>query len=156
MDIIELVKGSFCTTKSQFCSERLEDIDTISALTLDYSSNANEVLITATWPLQSRKDVVRKVSVDHRVEVGILAREENSDTEKIGLGGWLTVLGQDDRPSMLLSDSDEFYELMCKKNLLDLNSFRDIMTILQVTMIEIAVTLLYVHATPVACIRLCR
>lgn len=37
---------------------------------------------------------------DSRVEVGVLASEKSTEPESLSLGGLLTILGEDEKPSM--------------------------------------------------------
>lgn len=80
---------------------------------MDYDAISHALLITAYWesgPDQGawNEEIVNAGS--DRVEVGVLNQEKADEKEDIGLGGWLTVIGQDATPSMS-SHPSEILEL---------------------------------------------
>lgn len=79
---------------------------------LDFDAIGQAVTITGAWsPFSSRErpggevetanKVVRKARESDRVEVGALQVEESEDAEELALGGFLTVLGEDEKPGLL-------------------------------------------------------
>lgn len=67
---------------------------------LDYDAISQAVTVTGTWPVAYRNGTDGpKRTDDDRVEIGILNREKSTEEESVSLGGFLTVLGEDEEPS---------------------------------------------------------
>lgn len=83
--------------------------DSESYIDIDYDAISQTIVFTALW----HKAPSEKGWIDHiktpregsTIEIGVLAHEPNTDPEDIQFGGFLTVLGQDDKPSDLPSTS---------------------------------------------------
>ena len=83
-----------------------------SHIDLDFDAITQALTVNVLWeaPNTSRNTLVarrarpiRKLRNEDRVEVGIFHREGSTEPEEMSFGGFLTVIGQDDNPSM--SDS---------------------------------------------------
>jgi hypothetical protein len=87
----------WCTgTTAEFMTSRYIDVD--------YDTISRAVVLTAGYPSAHEKgegwtEEIRLPSQDATVEIGVLNHESNADPEDIQFGGFLTVLGQDERPS---------------------------------------------------------
>lgn len=91
------------------CAARVGRAATASTLDLSYDTISHALKATATWARQPQALAVSAppaVAQAHRVEVGVLSASAGGDhpgavvePHEIGMGGVLTVLGQDKKPS---------------------------------------------------------
>jgi hypothetical protein len=109
IDEIDRMKGPFQRTfcgenASRECYDMVNSFATSSYVDIDYDTISRGVVLTAGWA-QARDDEkgwtqkIRQPSKDATVEIGVLSLEGNADPEDIQFGGFLTVLGQDEKPS---------------------------------------------------------
>ena len=86
---------------------------------IDYDAISHALLIAAYWergPDGGAWNEKIENSGDERVEVGVLNEERADEKEEIKLGGWLTVVGDDDKPStfgFLMIASCEYLQRIC-------------------------------------------
>lgn len=78
--------------------------DTPSYMDIDYDAISQAVVCTVVWSNKLRDGWTDKYSApeedsDLTVEIGVLSHEANTDLEDYQFGGFLTVLGRDDKPS---------------------------------------------------------
>lgn len=66
---------------------------------LDYDAISQAVTVTGNWPVAYRDGDVGKPFPEDRLEIGILNQEKSTEEESMSLGGFLTVLGEDEEPS---------------------------------------------------------
>ncbi|KAF1933685.1 PIG-X-domain-containing protein [Didymella exigua CBS 183.55] len=77
--------------------------DTPSYVDIDYDSISQAVVCTVVWSNKPSDGWTDKYSApeegsDSTVEIGVLSHEANTDPEDYQFGGFLTVLGRDDKP----------------------------------------------------------
>ena len=101
------------------CDSQIQELQQASSIDVDFDAISHALTLTAFWssPNTSRNEVVaqrasrgiRKLEADDRLEVGVLQSEKATEPEELSLGGYLTVIGDDDHPSMqrLLPDAAE-------------------------------------------------
>ncbi|KAF2170847.1 hypothetical protein M409DRAFT_63892 [Zasmidium cellare ATCC 36951] len=78
-----------------------------SAVNVDYDFDviSHAVTITILWPPVTREGTIRprvaakKLEAEDRLEVGILSPEKADEPEELSMGGYLTVIGEDERPN---------------------------------------------------------
>ena len=58
--------------------------------------------MTAFWPLHTQDVNLKKTASSGRLEVGVLSIEPSRQPEELSLGGFLTVVGEDTKPSPTL------------------------------------------------------
>jgi hypothetical protein len=72
-------------------------------LDIDYDAISHAVVLNAFWNKSPRgpgwTEVIALPGKEETIEVGVLNHEPNPDPEDIAFSGFLTVLGQDDKPS---------------------------------------------------------
>lgn len=96
------------------CENEAEFATFAASLDVDYDAISHAVSLSAAWSADVDALVQRpgsgitdrtvvKFREDHRVEVGILASEKADEVEELKFGGYLAVLGENDKPSTLLS-----------------------------------------------------
>lgn len=101
----DMLKRLVCGEKgSSQCVNMLDEIVHARYVDVDYDTISRAVVVTAGWPHapedeKSWNEEIRLLKKDATVEIGVLTLEGNTDPEDIQFGGFLTVLGQDERPS---------------------------------------------------------
>lgn len=75
----------------------------VSYIDIDYDAISQAVVFTAVWSeapsSKGWRETITSPGEDSTIEIGVLAHEPNTDPEDIQFGGFLTVLGRDDKPS---------------------------------------------------------
>lgn len=93
------------------CWGKFKRLEEAIYVDLDFDAIAQTATITGVWsPFSSNGRangevepigrVIRKYRESDRVEVGALQVEESEDDEELALGGFLTVLGEDEKPGL--------------------------------------------------------
>jgi hypothetical protein len=84
------------------CANTTAEMMIARYIDVDYDTISRAVVVTAGWPGdgESWTEEIGLPSKDATVEIGVLSHEGNADPEDIQFGGFLTVLGEDERPSM--------------------------------------------------------
>jgi hypothetical protein len=88
-------------------SERLDDavlsLIEASYIDIDYDAISHTVVLNAFWEkaqdYRSWTETTSLSTKDETIEIGVLSHEPNPDPEAIAFAGFLTVLGQDTKPS---------------------------------------------------------
>jgi hypothetical protein len=91
--------------RGKWCMDITKEFMTSRYIDVDYDTISRAVVLTAGWPSANKKgegwtEEIGLASKDATVEIGVLSLEGNADPEDIQFGGFLTVLGHDERPSM--------------------------------------------------------
>ncbi|KAF2128292.1 PIG-X-domain-containing protein [Dothidotthia symphoricarpi CBS 119687] len=85
------------------CTQFVASLLTASYLDVDYDTISRALVVTAFWADAPSKagwtETIAQPHADARVEVGILVSEPNPDPEDIQFGGFLTVVGEDEKPT---------------------------------------------------------
>ncbi|KAH6622195.1 PIG-X [Boeremia exigua] len=77
------------------------EMSTPAYVDIDYDAISQAVICTAVWSSGPRIGWTDQFAVpedDSTVEIGVLSHESNTDPEDYQFGGFLTVLGRDDKP----------------------------------------------------------
>ena len=109
LDDIDRVR-SFFQQKSckkdgkSYCLDAIDGFALSDYVDVDYDTISRSVVLTAESSNagSSNKgwtETIRLPSKEATVEIGVLSLEGNADPEDVQFGGFLTVLGQDDKPS---------------------------------------------------------
>jgi hypothetical protein len=106
--VIGMLQQRLCGT-NEYCKDVGRQFSSANYLDIDYDTISHAVVLTAGWPSAENEareketwnEAITLPSKDATVEIGVLSNEANTDPEDIQFGGFLTVLGQDDRPSTL-------------------------------------------------------
>ncbi|KAF1839008.1 PIG-X-domain-containing protein [Decorospora gaudefroyi] len=98
-----LLRGKVCgeAEGKGACEDWVRRVGEASYVDVDYDTISRTVVVTAVWDSDGEEgwnDTILLPSPDATVEIGVLNHESNADAEDIQFGGFLTVLGQDDRP----------------------------------------------------------
>lgn len=96
------------------CEDEARYVEYAASLDLDFDAISHAVTLSATWSPDSDAETrdgesrpgsgitdrpVIKYRENHRIEVGVLQSEKADEVEELSLGGYLAVLGEDDKPS---------------------------------------------------------
>jgi hypothetical protein len=102
-DIAQDLKGVLCKGSSHACEEFLQSFADASYLDVDYDTISRALIINAGFPsaptTSGWTERLIKREGDGTVETGMLNHEPNPDPEDVQFGGFLVVLGDDDKPS---------------------------------------------------------
>ncbi|KAF2715205.1 PIG-X-domain-containing protein [Pleomassaria siparia CBS 279.74] len=105
--LVSYIQTKLCKSHSPWCKDAAASLLTASYLDMDYDTISHAVILSAYWEEapngESWTESISLSGSEERIEVGVLIHEPNPDPEDIGFGGFLTVLGEDDKPSMLPS-----------------------------------------------------
>lgn len=107
-----------------YCEKLVNGFSTARSVDIDYDTISRSVVLTALWPVAEKESWEKEKgwtsthrlpsawmikhgglslnevpTEDSTVEIGVLSHEGNADPEDIQFGGFLTVLGQDQKPS---------------------------------------------------------
>ena len=104
-DLVIYIQQTMCPKADRLCHERAQTLSDASYVDINYDNDMYELTITAFRAGGHRgtglwNEEIPRTNLD-RLEIGILAQEHNSGAEEgeISLGGWLTVVGEDTKPS---------------------------------------------------------
>ena len=87
------------------CWGSLRELAGASTLDVDYTSNGDVLTLKALWGRGEIKGGAgphgfhSELAEGDRLEVGVLESQRGKSTGELSLGGYLTVVGEDDRPS---------------------------------------------------------
>lgn len=115
-ELVVYIQRKICSHSDQICIHTASLLNIADSLDIDYDSISHTLTFSAFWSkpptflydpiLDSTVSGVWTVKVhatkDQKVEVGILHDSRPADRHDIQLGGYLTVVGEDDRPKPTL------------------------------------------------------
>jgi hypothetical protein len=89
------------------CKHSFAELKQAAYIDVDYDAISHAVVFTAFWPSLGEFELsrrasrpIRKSRAEDRIEVGILHPEVAKEPEQLSLGGFLTVIGDDDHPGI--------------------------------------------------------
>lgn len=93
-----------CQPSDQQCLNTAAALSDAQSLDVDFDAISSTVIISAYWNKHMddgpwTETIKQEELKSDRIEVAILNAEEASSSEDIKLGGWLTVVGEDTKPS---------------------------------------------------------
>jgi hypothetical protein len=93
-----------CSTSSPECLSRLSTIQNAVTVNIDYDTLSHALTITTFSPSTTQSLNLSKPPGSSRLEVGILSIEPQNakEPEELSLAGFLTVIGEDTKPSPTL------------------------------------------------------
>ena len=100
-EFVIYAKHKFCPSADQSCQSRVSALQSASYLDIDYDATSHQLTCAVFWDGAPESGVWNEklTATAESVEVGVLAEEKATDPLELSLGGWLTVLGQDKKPS---------------------------------------------------------
>lgn len=101
--LITYVQRKVCG-QDESCKVKANALNHADYLDIDYDTISQSLVLNAFWHASPHSDAwEEKISIRQgstKVEVGVLANEKPTQREELSLGGFLTVLGEDAKPSM--------------------------------------------------------
>lgn len=101
--LVKYLQQEACATVDTACKEQMASLLHASTVDFDFDAISHALTVTAMWTQGLDggvwRETIRLQSKTDSVEVGVLNGEKATEPEEISLGGFLTVLGEDDKPS---------------------------------------------------------
>ena len=92
-----------CANLENACYTKVADLNSVDYLDIDFDTISHALTINAfrhgAPDLGLWSEKVDNHGRQSKVEVGVLANEKPTEPEELSLGGFLTVVGEDDKPS---------------------------------------------------------
>ncbi|KAI9784999.1 MAG: hypothetical protein M1839_001196 [Geoglossum umbratile] len=105
-ELTTYVQQKICPSSDNACHGKALAIQSASYLDIDYDTISHALVLNAFWERAPDpglwNDVFEVVGDKEKIEVGVLANEVPLEPEELKLGGWLTVVGEDEEPSPTL------------------------------------------------------
>ncbi|KAH0559885.1 hypothetical protein GP486_003597 [Trichoglossum hirsutum] len=105
-ELITYIHQKICPSSDSACHDRALALLSASYLDIDYDTISHSLVLNAFWEQAPDSglwnDVFEVIGDKDKVEIGILANEDPLEPEELKLGGWLTVVGEDEKPSPTL------------------------------------------------------
>lgn len=102
-DLAVYVQQKLCSADDIRCHQRANMLNSATYIDMDFDTISHALIVNAFWshgPEQGRwAETVRAYSPTDSFEVGILNTEKSTEAEELALGGFLTVIGEDTKPS---------------------------------------------------------
>jgi hypothetical protein len=103
----KFIRDRVCPPSSTACKQATTALSSASYIDIDYDAISHALNLNVFWDeasnAESWTESFSLKSQGERIEVGVLNHEKNPDPEDIGFSGFLTVLGQDAKPSTSVS-----------------------------------------------------
>lgn len=90
------------------CKEQVQDLENATYIDVDFDAISHALILTAFWnpnrrqilPSRRHQRSIKQTDCGETIEVGVLQSEEATEPEELSMGGYLTVIGESERPSM--------------------------------------------------------
>ena len=91
------------------CKNQIQELENASYIDVDFDAISHALVFTAFWnpnrpqimPTQRDKRPIKKLDSSDTIEVGVLQSEKANEPEELSMGGYLTLIEEQDRPSMI-------------------------------------------------------
>ncbi|MCJ1256631.1 protease B nonderepressible form [Lignoscripta atroalba] len=102
-DLITYIQQKICLRDDKICFAEATTLESADYLDIDYDT-ISQALVLSIFRHQSPKSASWNEQIHNhggavKVEVGVLANEKPTEPEELSLGGFLAVIGEDDKPS---------------------------------------------------------
>ena len=92
----------------QACKDHVQELENASYIDVDFDAISHALAFTAFFnpnrpkilPGQRDNRPIKKGKPEDTIEVGVLQSEKATEPEELSLGGYLTVIGESDHPSI--------------------------------------------------------
>ncbi|KAF7879215.1 hypothetical protein EAF04_000412 [Stromatinia cepivora] len=101
-NLVEYIQQKICNAPDKECLRRANSLSYASSVDIDFDTISHALNIVAYWEPQSWDPEITNAASKDRVEVGILSVETPLQPEELSLAGFLTVVGEDSKPSPTL------------------------------------------------------
>lgn len=103
-ELIAYIQQKICSASDSACQAKALSLIAASYLDLDYDSISHALVVTIFRheppPLGTWNETFIKLGASSKVEVGVLTNKQAIEPDELSLGGFLTVIGKDKRPSI--------------------------------------------------------
>jgi hypothetical protein len=90
------------------CKDQVQELENASYIDIDFDAISHALVFTAFWNLDRLKILpgqrdnrpIKKERSEDTIEMGVLQIEKATEPEELSLGGYLTVIGENDHPSI--------------------------------------------------------
>lgn len=100
---VTYIKQTLCTSSDSVCQEHAASLFSATYIDIDFDTISHALILNAFWARKPSVDgwseTISLRQKDETIEVGILTNEKAVDAEDLAFSGFLTVLGQDAKPS---------------------------------------------------------
>lgn len=101
--LVKYIQEEICKPSSAVCKQAAASLLSSSYIDIDYDAISHALVLNAFWGKASDSatwtETIILPNQQEAIEVGVLNHEPNPDPEDIGFAGFLTVVGQDTKPS---------------------------------------------------------
>ncbi|APA10579.1 hypothetical protein SS1G_12618 [Sclerotinia sclerotiorum 1980 UF-70] len=101
-NLVEYIQQKICKASDKECLRRANSLSYASSVDIDFDTISHALNIIAYWEPQTWEPEITNAASKDRVEVGILSVETPLQPEELSLAGFLTVVGEDSKPSPTL------------------------------------------------------
>ncbi|KAG4030294.1 hypothetical protein MFRU_012g00370 [Monilinia fructicola] len=101
-NLVEYIQKKICNASDEDCISRSSTLLSASSVDIDFDTISHALNIVAYWEPQTWNIGITNSAPKERVEVGILSVETPLQPEELSLAGFLTVVGEDSKPSPTL------------------------------------------------------
>jgi hypothetical protein len=91
-----------CHSSSKSCQRRVDFLREAAYIDFDFDTISHTLTISSFWVSQTWDLSISNDGSNDRLEVGILSNEKPVELEELNLAGFLTVVGEDTKPSPTL------------------------------------------------------
>ena len=104
-DLKTYIQQKICPQYGESCLRRTEGLSQVDYIDFDFDAISQALIVTtsrdgAPEPFRGWSESIHSHGGGAKVEVGVLSSEQPIEPEELSLSGYLTVLGEDEKPSM--------------------------------------------------------
>ena len=103
-NLIVYVEQKICPGRGDVCYAYAKSLASANYVDIDFDTISQALIISgfrhAPHDPLGWDEQISNFDGSTRVEVGVLANEKPTEPEELSLGGFLSILGEDDKPSM--------------------------------------------------------
>lgn len=101
--LVTYLQQNACAANNAACRDHMADLSWATSIDFDFDAISHALQVNAVWahgPEGGRwHETIYLQDPSDSVEVGVLNSEKPTEPEELSLGGFLTVLGEDSKPS---------------------------------------------------------
>ena len=103
-NLVAYVEQKICPDHGDVCFTYAKGLASADSIDIDFDTISQALTISgfrhAPYGLLGWDEQISNFDSSARVEVGVLANEKPTEPEELSLGGFLNILGEDDKPSI--------------------------------------------------------
>ncbi|KAK5017200.1 protease B nonderepressible form [Cryomyces antarcticus] len=106
-DLVGYIQQKICPSLDHPCQDQAASLLSATYLDVDFDSISHALVLNAFWVTSPDRsgawtETIQLEGDDDTIEVGVLGNEMPTEPEELSLSGFLTVIGEDDRPGATL------------------------------------------------------